>query len=76
MPILHDMDAILREELGRRNCFPEHIQPEDQLTSLGFDSSSVLRVISVMEEHYELDYEKMTDGLWTVADLLRLISSK
>lgn len=64
---------LLRAELAKRNCNPEAIALEDDLAALGFDSSSVLRVISVLEERYELDYAAMAGGIWKVADIARMV---
>lgn len=67
---------VLREELAKRNCHPQTVTYEDDLADLGFDSSSVLKVISILEDRYELDYEAMADGIWTVADIARMIPGK
>ncbi|WP_040816028.1 hypothetical protein [Nocardia concava] len=67
------LEPLLRTELAKRNCHPEAIKYGDELAALGFDSSSVLRVISILEDLYELDYESMTGGIWRVADIARMI---
>jgi len=64
---------ILRTELAKRNCHPATISMDDDLANIGFDSSSVLRVISELEDQFELDYSAMTNGIWKVSDIAKLV---
>lgn len=68
--------VVIKQVLREEGCDSEVISYDEKLSDLGFDSAMVLNALAILEEQYGLDYDRLTQGIWTVKDLASLINPK